>query len=416
MDHFHYQDGVLCAESVPLARIAESVGTPFYCYSSATLSHHLAVFRQAFASIDHLICYSVKANSNLAVLNLLVEAGAGVDIVSGGELARAARVNCPPERIVFSGVGKSSAEIRAALYRGLLMFNVESRAELERINRIAGEMGKIAPVSLRINPDVDPKTHPYISTGLRKNKFGIPHAMALDVYQVANTMPHIEIVGLDCHIGSQLTQLDPFVDAVRRVRGLVELLIENGINIRYLDLGGGLGIPYREEEETPSPALYAEALLSELEGLNITLVLEPGRAIAGNAGVLVARVEYVKQGEEKQFIITDAGMNDLMRPALYEAYHTVIPVQLNDSAETSIADVVGPICESGDYFARDRMLPNMAEGDLLAVRSAGAYGFVMSSNYNSRPRPAEVMVRGDDFSVIRERETIESLMAGEQIF
>lgn len=425
MDHFHYRENRLFCEQVPLDQIAAEVGTPFYCYSEQTLCHHFQVFQDAFAGTSHLICYSVKANSNLAVLDALLRQGAGFDIVSGGELARVKHVGCPPERIVFSGVGKTSDEICAALAYGLLMFNVESVGELRRINDLAGRMGRKAPVALRINPDVDPKTHPHISTGLRRNKFGIPHNQALALYREAAQMAHLEVVGLDCHIGSQLTTLEPFVDALNRVLTLLGAMDEAGIPVRYLDLGGGLGIPYEEGRMPPNPGIYADALLATLsrggqwrafrenQG---TLVFEPGRVIAGNAGVLVAQVHYIKEGEEKRFIILDAGMNDLMRPALYDAYHAILPLARRFGQEERVVDVVGPICESGDFFARDRLLPDFQEGDLLAVRSAGAYGASMSSNYNSRPRVAEVMVRGDQFAVVRRRETLDQLFKDETLF
>ena len=425
MDHFHYRENRLFCEQVPLDRIAASVGTPFYCYSEQTLCHHFQVFQKAFASTPHLICYSVKANSNLAVLDVLLRQGAGFDIVSGGELARVQRVGCPPERIVFSGVGKTVDEIRAALTYGIRLFNVESVGELRRINALAGSMRLRAPVALRINPDVDPQTHPHISTGLRRNKFGIAHQKALGLYREAAKMAHLDLLGLDCHIGSQLTSLEPFVDALRRVLALLNTLDKEGIALRYLDLGGGLGIPYEDGRMPPNPGVYAEALLVELsapgtvqtfrEGRG-TLILEPGRVIAGNAGVLVAQVQYVKEGEEKCFIIVDAGMNDLMRPALYNAYHSILPVARRFGQEERVADVVGPICESGDFFARDRLLPEFQEGALLAIRSAGAYGASMSSNYNSRPRIAEVMVRGEQFAVVRRRETIHQLLENEALF
>ncbi|MBF0109718.1 MAG: diaminopimelate decarboxylase [Magnetococcales bacterium] len=416
MDHFHYLDDRIHCEEVPLDQIAETVGTPFYCYSEKTLLHHLTVFQQAFAKTPHLICYSVKANSNLAVLDLLARHGAGFDIVSGGELERVRRIGCPGDRIVFSGVGKTAAEIRQALARNILMFNVESRSELYRLDTLAGEMGLKAPIALRINPDVDPQTHPHISTGLKRNKFGIPHDNALDLYRHAANLPHIDVIGLDCHIGSQLTTLAPFVDALKRVLTLVGALKREGIPLRFLDLGGGLGIPYDQSRPPPLPDHYASALLKELEGFDLTLILEPGRVIAGNAGVLVTRVEYIKENEDKRFIITDAGMNDLLRPALYNAYHGIQPVIRRFGDDEAVVDVVGPICESGDFFARDRLLPPFAEGDLLAIRSAGAYGFVMSGNYNTRPRAAEVMVRGNRFAVVRRRETLDELLGPESLF
>lgn len=416
MDYFHYVGNLLHCEKVGLSQIADEVGTPFYCYSEKTLQRHISVFKEAFAPISHLICYSVKANSNLAVLDALVKEGAGFDIVSRGELERVKRVGCVPEKVVYSGVGKRVDEIRAALDFGILMFNVESRSELLRINSVAGDMGKIAPIAIRVNPDVDPKTHPYISTGMRTNKFGIAFDKALPLYKEAAAMANIDVLGMDCHIGSQLTSLEPFVDALKRVLVLENKLLKAGIKLKYLDLGGGLGIPYEEEKIPPHPEHYAEVLMAELANRDITLILEPGRVIAGNAGVLVTKVEYIKDGEEKRFIITDAGMNDLLRPALYEAYHAVQPVKRRFGSEESVCDVVGPICESGDYFARDRLLPEFQEGELMAVHSAGAYGFVMSGNYNSRPRVAEVMVRGDKFQVVRRRETIEQLFENESLF
>ncbi|MBF0445150.1 MAG: diaminopimelate decarboxylase [Magnetococcales bacterium] len=416
MDYFHYVDNQLHCEKVPLSKIAQAVGTPFYCYSEQTLQRHVRVFQEAFAPISHLICYSVKANSNLAVLDSLVKEGVGFDIVSVGELERAKRVGCPGEKIVFSGVGKRRDEIQSALDYGILMFNVESKSELLRLNGIAGEMGKKAPIAIRVNPDVDPKTHPYISTGMRTNKFGISYDQAIPLYLEAASLKNIEVLGLDCHIGSQLTSLAPFVDALKRVLTLEKELFASGIKLQYIDLGGGLGIPYEEEQVPPHPEHYAGVLLAELNNRNITLILEPGRVISGNAGILVSQVEYIKQGETKKFIITDAGMNDLLRPALYEAYHSVQPVERRFGREESVCDVVGPICESGDYSARERLLPEFQEGELLAIRSAGAYGFVMSSNYNSRPRVAEVMVRGDKFAVVRRRETIDQLMENESLF
>ncbi|MBF0297006.1 MAG: diaminopimelate decarboxylase [Magnetococcales bacterium] len=416
MDHFRYQENRLYCEQVPLDRIAEEVGTPFYCYSEATLEHHYDVFRKAFAAIDPLICYSVKANGSLAVLDALARRGSGFDIVSGGELERVKRVGAPGRKVVFSGVGKSSAELRAALEYGILLFNVESQAELTRLNALAGQMGKKAAIALRINPDVNPVTHPYISTGLARNKFGIPTARALALYRQAAAMEHVAPVGLDCHIGSQLTSVEPFVEALRRIKELLALLRREKIPIRYLDLGGGLGIPYEAQQTPPHPDRYAHALLGELEGLDVTLILEPGRVIAGNAGILVCRVEYLKEGEQKRFIITDAGMNDLIRPALYDAYHGILPVVRRFDREEVMVDVVGPICETGDFFARDRMLPEFREGELLAVRSTGAYGFAMSSNYNTRPRPPEVMVRKDRFAVVRPRETVRQLLDQETLF
>ncbi|MBF0126314.1 MAG: diaminopimelate decarboxylase [Magnetococcales bacterium] len=416
MDDFRYQENRLHCEQVPLDHIAAAVGTPFYCYSEGTLEHHFDVFRKAFAACEHLICYSVKANGALAVLDALARRGSGFDIVSAGELERVRRIGTPGERIVFSGVGKTSAEIRAALEYGILLFNVESRAELIRLNTLAGQMGKKAPIALRINPDVNPATHPYISTGLARNKFGIPTPQAVALYRQAAAMEHILPIGLDCHIGSQLTTLEPFVDALRRIKQLLVILRGEGIPLRYLDLGGGLGIPYEAQQTPPNPERYASALLNELQGLEVILILEPGRVIVGNAGILVTRVEYIKQGAEKRFVITDAGMNDLIRPALYDAYHGILPVIRRFDREEIMADVVGPICETGDFFARDRMMPECHAGELLAIRSAGAYGFSMSSNYNTRPRAAEVMVRKDRFAVIRPRETLHQLLEHETLF
>ncbi|MEO5365138.1 MAG: diaminopimelate decarboxylase [Magnetococcus sp. WYHC-3] len=416
MDHFHYRDSRLHAEDVPLETIAAEVGTPFYCYSRATLQRHHRAYREAFGHHPHRICYSVKCNSNLAVLDTLVRAGAGLDIVSGGELARALAVGCPGERIVFSGVGKTEMEMRAALTAGIGMFNVESEPELVRLDEVARSLGCRAPVSIRVNPDVDARTHPYISTGLKRNKFGIPHARVEAVYRMALSLAGIEVKGIDCHIGSQITELSPFIDAARRIKSLVLRLRALGADIRHVDLGGGLGVPYAPDQTTPQPSELAAALVMVMGDLGVTLTVEPGRSIAGNAGVLVCRVEYVKEGEEKRFIITDAGMNDLLRPALYQAHHEVLPVVRRHLAPVWTVDVVGPVCETGDWFARDRGMAAMSPGELLAVRSAGAYGFCMSSNYNSRPRPAEVMVSGQRFVVVRPRESLADLFASEQMF
>jgi len=405
-------------EEVPLRRIAEEVGTPAYVYSHATLSHHYRVFDEAFSGIPHLVCYSMKANSNGSVVRTFTRLGGGVDIVSGGELARALAAGAPPSRIVYSGVGKQRWEIEEALDRGILMFNVESREELEAIAAAARRMGRKAPVAIRVNPDVDPRTHPYISTGLRKNKFGIRIEEAERDYEWARRNRHLEVVGVDCHIGSQLTDVAPFVAAAERVRRLVERLARRGIAVRYVDIGGGLGIRYAEEMP-PHPERYARAVISVFEGLDVTLVLEPGRVLVGNAGVLLTRVLYRKavpapEGRgTKHFLVVDAAMNDLARPALYGSYHRIEPVR-RTAARPVRADVVGPICESGDFLARDRRLPLFRRGDLLAVMSAGAYGYAMASNYNSRPRPAEVMVNGDRFFVVRERETIRDLVRGER--
>ena len=413
MNHFQYQGNDLYCEQVAVRKIAEQVGTPFYLYSHATLSHHLATFTAAFASVPHLVCYSIKSNSNLAVLKTFVNGGAGFDIVSGGELFRAQQVGCDPRKIVYSGVGKTEQEIAAALEADILMFNVESTQELETINRVAGQLGKKAGIAIRVNPDVDPQTHPYISTGMKKAKFGINIARALEDYRHAAQLPHLEVIGVDCHIGSQLTKLSPFVDAIAKVRELVESLQQEGFAIRYLDLGGGLGITYKDEEP-PSPADYAQAIIDATRGLNLTLIFEPGRVLTGNAGILVTKVLYVKHGEAKNFVIVDAAMNDLTRPTLYGSYQGIEAVERSTTG-TMLADVVGPICESGDFLAQDREVPDFRQGDLVAVTSAGAYGFTMSSNYNSRCRVPEIMVKGDQILVVRERESFADLIRGEQI-
>ncbi|ROR34406.1 diaminopimelate decarboxylase [Inmirania thermothiophila] len=412
MDHFHYRDGRLHAEDVPLEAIAEACGTPCFVYARATLERHYRAFDEALAGLDHLVCYAVKANGNLAVLDVLARLGAGFDIVSGGELARVLAARGDPARVVFSGVGKGEAEMRRALEAGIRCFNVESAAELERLDRVARALGVRAPVSLRVNPDVDPRTHPYIATGLRESKFGIPAAEAPALYRRAMDMAGIEVTGIDCHIGSQLTTLAPFLEAAERVLALADALRAEGIPIRHLDLGGGLGIPYRDERP-PEPAQYASALRQLLAGRDYAVILEPGRAIAGNAGVLLTRVEYVKEQGGRRYLIVDAAMTELIRPALYDAWHEIVPVRLRPDAEPVLCDVAGPVCESGDFLGRGRRLA-AAEGDLLAVRSAGAYGFVMASNYNGRPRPAEVMVDGGRFHVVREREPVEALWAGER--
>ena len=417
MPTFELRYGQLFAENVALSTIAEHVGTPCYVYSRAHIEAQWRAFDAGFGRRDHLVCYSVKANSNLAVLNVLARLGSGFDIVSEGELERVLAAGGDPNKIVFSGVGKKEHEMKRALKAGIHCFNVESEGELERLNRVAGEVGQHAPVSLRVNPDVDAKTHPYISTGLKENKFGIPMEQALRVYQRAANLPHLRIVGVDCHIGSQLTELTPFADAVGRVMRLVDTLQQAGIVLRHLDLGGGLGIRYRDEVP-PSPKAYIEALLQHLKGLNdqyrhLQILIEPGRAIVGNAGVLLTRVEYLKHSDAKNFAIVDAAMNDLMRPALYDAWQEIVPVQPAKTFARTY-DVVGPVCESGDFLGRDRVL-SIAPGDLLAVRSAGAYGSSMSSNYNTRPRAAEVMVDGDTFHVVRRRETIEELLLPESL-
>ncbi|MBR9771693.1 diaminopimelate decarboxylase [Halomonas sp. YLB-10] len=417
MDHFNYRDGELHAEEVPLARIAEAVGTPCYVYSRATLERHFQAYREALGSHPHLICYAVKANSNLAVLNVLARQGAGFDIVSRGELERVLAAGGDPAKVVFSGVAKRPDEMARALEVGIKCFNVESRPELEVLNEVAGRLGKVAPVSLRVNPDVDAGTHPYISTGLKDNKFGIPVDEALEVYRLAAELPHLKVTGLDCHIGSQLTEIAPFLDALERLLVLLDRLREENIEVSHLDLGGGLGVPYRDETP-PAPFDYASKLLERLSrwdgGERLTLLFEPGRSIAANAGVMLTRLTYVKPGETKNFAIVDAAMNDLIRPSLYQAWQAIIEVDTRLDRASDVYDVVGPVCETGDFLGKERQLA-VAPGDLLAVRSAGAYGFVMASNYNSRPRPAEVLVDGDSYQVVRRRETLEDLWAGESL-
>ncbi len=412
MDYFTYRDGRLYAEDVALADIAEAHGTPCYVYSRATLERHWRAFDEAFAGRDHLICYAVKANSNLAILNLFARLGSGFDIVSVGELERVLAAGGAPEKIVFSGVGKRADEIRRALEAGIHCFNVESEAELSRINHIAGELGLRAPVSLRVNPDVDAKTHPYISTGLKENKFGIDIAQAAEVYARAADMAHLDIRGVDCHIGSQLTETRPFLDALDRVLALVDRLAQQGIELSHLDLGGGLGIQYRDETP-PLPADYMADVLGQLENRHLKILIEPGRAIAGNAGILLTKVEYLKHTGHKDFAIVDAAMNDLIRPTLYSAWQNIVPVSPREG-EARNYDLVGPICETGDFLGKDRPLV-LEAGDLLAVRSSGAYGFTMSSNYNSRPRVAEIMVDGEQAHVIRKRESLASLFELEQV-
>ncbi|MBN2109101.1 MAG: diaminopimelate decarboxylase [Deltaproteobacteria bacterium] len=413
MHDFVYKGKSLYCEDVPVERIAAEVGTPLYLYSRATLERHFSVFDGAFSAVPHLTCYSVKACSNIAILRLFARLGAGVDVVSGGEIFRALKAGVPPAKIVYSGVGKKRAEIEYALQCDILQFNVESAQELELISQVAEALGKKARIALRINPDVDPKTHPYISTGLKKNKFGIKIEAALDEYTKAAGLPGIQVTGIACHIGSQITEVSPFVDALKRVKAFVQALSARGIAIAYLDIGGGLGITYNEETP-PHPSEYAGAVISELQGMNCTLILEPGRVIVGNAGALVARVLYTKKSDAKNFIVVDAAMNDLVRPSLYDAFHEIRPVQIT-GAPGIAADIVGPICESGDFLARSRQIPDLARGELIAVMSAGAYGFSMSSNYNSRPRAAEVLVSGDSFSVIRQRETCEDMVRLESI-
>lgn len=414
MNFFEYRGSDLFAEEVPLAKIAAEVGTPCYVYSLATLRRHYRVFDEAFGAAPHLVCYSVKANSNVAILRAFAREGSGFDIVSGGELYRALAAGADPRKIVFSGIGKTREEMVYALREGILMFNVESSAELELLDRVAAEVGKQAPVALRVNPDVDPKTHPYISTGLKKSKFGIDFRRAIEAYEHARALPHVDVIGVDCHIGSQLTDVSPFRDALSRVRGLILDLRARGFDIRYLDFGGGLGITY-SDETPPDPKDYAKALLGDgLENLGVTLLLEPGRVLVGNAGILLTRVLYNKETEAKKFVIVDGAMNDLIRPSLYGAYQEIEPV-VRHNRPSSVVDVVGPVCESGDFLAKDRELEAVEPGELLAVRSAGAYGFVMASNYNTRPRGAEVLVDGAEWHVVRARETLEDLVRGETI-
>jgi diaminopimelate decarboxylase len=414
MHHFHYVSNQLYCEDLPLRRIAEEVGTPVYVYSHATLLHHYKVFDGAFSQIPHITCFSVKANSNIAILRLFGSLGGGVDIVSGGELFRSLRAGISPEKIVYSGVGKTLQEIEYALQQDILMFNIESTQELEAISACAVRMNRRAGIALRVNPDVDPNTHPYISTGMKNHKFGIAIDAAVEAYERARDLKNIDVVGVDCHIGSQLTDVAPFVDALKRLRVLIELLNRRGISIKYLDLGGGLGIVYNREAP-PQPSEYARAIMQELNDLPCTLIFEPGRVIVGNAGVLLTKVLYTKKTEKKIFVITDAGMNDLVRPSLYGSYHHIQPLEEKAEGEVQLVDVVGPICESSDFLARERGLPPLHSGDCLAVMSAGAYGFSMSSNYNSRPRAAEVLVVGDRHHVIRSRESLEDLTRKEAV-
>ena len=413
MDHFNYKDGKLFCEDVAISELAETYGTPLYVYSRATLERHWRAFDDALEGHDHLICYAVKANSNLAVLNVLARLGSGFDIVSGGELERVLRAGGKPERIVFSGVGKQRHEMQLAIDHDIHCFNVESEQELEHLNTVATDNNKTVRVSFRVNPDVDAKTHPYISTGLKENKFGISFKDAERVYLKASKMSHIEVIGIDCHIGSQLTELSPYIDALDRLLALIKGLHEKGIFIRHLDLGGGLGIRYREETP-PLPAEWAAALRNRLQDFDGTVVVEPGRAIAGNAGILVSRVDYLKQSEDKNFAIIDAAMNDLIRPALYSAWQDIIPVEQQSEAPQRVYDVVGSICETADFLGKDRTL-KLAQNDLLAIRSSGAYAFTMSSNYNSRCRAAEVMVDGDQHYCVRERESIDDLLRSESL-
>jgi len=413
MHDFQYNKNELHAEDVPVREIVEKFGTPLYIYSYTTLVRHYRAFEKAFSGTPHIICFALKANSSAAILRTLAKQGCGADVVSGGELFLASKAGIPAIKTVYAGVGKTDEEIRYALRSGILMFNIESADELRSINRIAGESGIKAPIAFRVNPNINASTHPYISTGLKKHKFGIPMEHAIENYKLAGRMPNIHVVGIHCHIGSQITKISPFVDAVKKVLLLARKLTSHGINIKYLDIGGGLGITY-SSEVSPHPADIAKKIIPLVDNARFNLILEPGRAIAGNAGILVTKVLYLKKSPKKEFVIVDAGMNDLIRPSLYEAYHHILPARKNRRVEIT-ADVVGPICESGDFFARGRKLNTPARGDLLAVMSAGAYGFSMSSNYNGRLRPAEILVKGKEYFVIRERERLEDLVRGEKI-
>jgi diaminopimelate decarboxylase len=416
MHHFSYRDGVLHAEDVSLRTLAEEIGTPFYCYSSATLERHYKVMHDAFAGTDHMICYAMKANSNQAVIRTMAELGAGMDVVSEGELRRALAAGVPARKIVFSGVGKTAREMSLALKEGIACFNVESEPELELLSEVAKRVGQRATVSIRVNPDVDAKTHHKISTGKAEDKFGISYKRAREVYARAAELPAIDVAGIDMHIGSQITELEPFEKAFRLMAELTEELRSDGHNIRHLDLGGGLGVPYRGTNDVPPhPDEYAAMVKRTLGHLNVKLVLEPGRMIVGNAGVLVSRVVYVKDGTEKHFVIQDAAMNDLIRPTLYDAYHEIIPVAEPSSPETMMADVVGPVCESGDYLAKGRRLPKLEQGDLIATMTAGAYGAVQASTYNTRPMIAEVLVKGGKWALVRPRQSYEELIGMDRL-
>jgi diaminopimelate decarboxylase len=413
MHFFTYRGRELFAEDVAITDLAEEYGTPLYVYSYHTLLRHFRAYADAFRNYPHIICFALKANSNIAILRLFAKNGGGADIVSGGELYRALKAGISPKRIVYAGVGKTEEEIRFALRSKILMFNVESGDELREINRIAGIMGLKAPIALRINPDIDPETHPYIATGLKKNKFGIPIEDAVEHYRIASRLKNVTILGIHKHIGSQITKISPFVDALKNILLLIDRLSSDGLDIQYLDAGGGLGISYKDEEP-PVPEDLAKNLIPLLNGRTLTLITEPGRSIAGNAGILVTRVLYQKKGEEKEFVIVDAGMNDLIRPSLYGAYHHILPV-LRRKRRSILCDVVGPICESGDFLAKGRELRTVKKGEYLAVMGAGAYGFSMSSNYNSRPRAAEVLVMGKEHFLIRSRETHRDLIRNERI-
>lgn len=414
MHDFHYKGDELFCEEVSIQHIVGQVGTPCYIYSHRTIHRHFHAFDDAFKEIPHIVAYAMKANSNIGVLRLLAKEGSGADIVSGGELFRALKAGIPSNKMVFAGVGKSSEEIQYALESDILMFNVESASELLQINKVAGTIDVRARVALRINPDIDPQTHPYISTGLKKSKFGIAAEQALKEFESAKQLPHIDVVGVHCHIGSQLTQVTPFVDAIKKVLSLIQTLQSQGVKIHYMNIGGGLGITY-SDETPPHPRDLAAAISPLLQTTSCQIIMEPGRSIVGNAGILVTKVLYNKEGANKQFVIVDAAMNDLLRPSLYDAHHDIQPVIKNESAPVNTIDVVGPICESGDFLAKDRKLPQPQPGDLLAVMSAGAYGYTMASNYNSRPKTPEVLIKDDQMMVIRERETYEDLIRGESI-
>jgi diaminopimelate decarboxylase len=411
MHLFTYKNNELYAEGVPMRVLAEKYGTPLFVYSHGTLKRHVHAYKEAFDGVPHIICFAVKANSNLSVLKTLGNNGAGADVVSGGELYRALKAGIKPSKIVYAGVGKTADEIKFALKSRILMFNIESSDELLEINRIAEGMRKKAPIALRVNPDIDPQTHPYISTGLKQHKFGMPIENALEFYRLANDLKNIKVIGIHKHIGSQITKVTPFVDALRKLLLLVDKLNGIGMNLKYLDIGGGLGIPYKGEK-TPQPVDLAKRLLPLLKGRDVTLIAEPGRSIAGNAGVFLTKTLYLKEGPEKEFVVVDGGMNDLIRPTLYNAYHEVLPV-MRTRRKKVISDIVGPICESGDFLAKGREIQKVSRGDLISLMSAGAYGFTMSSNYNSRPRAAEVMVKGKKHFLVRKRETYTDLVKSE---
>ncbi len=413
MHDFKYKNSELYAENVPLRKIVEEVGTPLYVYSHRTILRHFNAYQGAFNGQPHIICFALKANSNIAVLRLLAKNGCGADVVSGGELYLALKAGVPAKKIVYAGVGKTGEEIKMALKSRILMFNIESSDEMMAIDRIAGSLKMKAPVALRVNPDIDPVTHPYISTGLKESKFGIPIEDALEYYRLAKKLPNLDIIGIHKHIGSQITTIQPFIDALKKIILLAQSLKSEGIDIKHLDMGGGLGIPYNDEHP-PLPSELSKAVMPLLKDSSFNLIIEPGRSIAGNAGVFVTKAMYLKKHSRKEFVIVDGGMNDLLRPSLYNAFHNVLPLKKN-SRRKVIADIVGPICESGDFLAKDREINRLAQGELLAVMSTGAYGFTMSSNYNSRPRVAEVLVNGDDFHIVRKRETYRDLLKGARL-